>query len=140
MSSLRKAISKQIKWGTETVEHDGETYLLAGLPSAKATIGTMDQDENKKLATLFSNTIKAVKDTPEGPVEVKIDFTPEDVQQIKIVSAYVQPEPGEAPYDLTILAEIFAGNGVLFLKLIGAAGKLMSPKDLGIVEVAAGNS
>lgn len=65
-------------------------------------------------------------------------FKPEDIGRIRAVLHYAIPNPDEEPYNMTIIAEIFATDPGLFANLYGAAMTVMTQAN--VLEVAAGNS
>ena len=138
MASLRTRLGRQITVHTETVEHDGETFILSGLPSPAAMLDMTPDTLSESVAKLW-NVKFCPKDSEGRSVspQPKI-FDAGAVGQIKIVLRYAQPIPGEEPYTEFDIAEIYATDALLFVKLFGAAMKCASASNP--VEIAAGNS
>lgn len=127
MSSVRSRLGKPVRAETITVTDGEDTFVLSGLPSANNLLNSYDEKVNAGMAALWNAQIANV-------------FDSDSVQQIRLVCQYLQPEEGEARYDPREIAELYAVEGALFVKLLGAAGKIAAGnKDASIIEAEAKN-
>lgn len=139
MGSLRSQLGKKLKVQVIPVEWEGETYIFSGLPSTEAMLNMGTDEKAKEVAVIWNVKFCATNEdgTPVKPAPEL--FKEESVGHIKVVQRYLQVEPGEQPYTLTDIAEIYATQPLLFAKFFGAAMKCLSGKEVTLGEVEAKN-
>ncbi len=131
--SLRELIKEEVVVSEVTVEYKGKKYVVKGSPDANLITSTLmlreDQAETK--ARHYSRL---------GCGE---EFSLQLVRHILVVTATLQPDPGEPPYDESEIAILSKKQGPLFLKILtggletlGLTGDTTGAFD----KVAAGNS
>jgi hypothetical protein len=129
--NLEKLLAKPVQPKTVDVEHDGETYVLSGMPDNY--ILNIKMSDPGKFNTLARHYTELAK---QRGTDVK--YTPEDVVQIMLVDRYLSPdENGKKASDVQI-AFLAKEHGPLFIKLFAAVEQILSggkPNPAGTHEV-----
>lgn len=98
----------------------------------------MPDSMSEQLVKLWNTLFCPIDEAGNSVSPQPITFKVEDIGRIKAVHRYAISPPGEAPYTLPEMAEIFATDPGLFANLYGAAMKVMTASNP--LETALGNS
>lgn len=146
MSSIRKLLEERPVAEPLVVEHGGESYRLRRIAESAAIGNAMVAGEHEAATKgrhwcrVLGLTRPTVGDQSPTDAAAAQLFPLTTVRSVMMVTATLEPEEGEAPYDETEVARLAVERGALFLLLAAGAAAALGFADDGVTRVAAGNS